>query len=419
MKVGGNAWGEINYSQPYAKLGSPLGTRMNLGISLDARTNSEFGLVRTFVNNQVSYRMGSEASGSANNEGLTFRGANTESTKETQMNVVGFVQVGGLTVGHMTSMYQVTTPSSNIGLSGFHNPDLSNVVGYTFALGNGFTITAALEDSTVTNRNGVWSGNNSGAYKATVAPVFNNDGSLKTAGTSSNGTAITQGGNRLPDYVGNIAIAQSWGTVALSGAVHTINTSYNAVGTEYGYAGQLAGKINLPMLAKGSYLYLSGAMSSGANAFTMRNEAGDRTSQNTNGFGIGRVAVSMNDIAINTDTNQVYKAKGTGLTAEVGHYFTPTVMAHLGVSYVKIDWDVDARAMSTTQLNPADIQRVNFGVQWTPVKGLRIWPDVEYSKIKTNVATANGLSAAAGPGDQTAKRSESNWTGRLQIRRDF
>ena len=401
------------------KGGSPLGTRMNMGISVDARSSSEFGLVRAFVNNQVSYRMGSETSGSANNEGLNFRGANTEAVKETQFNVVGFVQVGGFTVGHMDSMYRVVAPTSNIGLSGWHQPDLSNVMGYTLALGNGFSITASLEDSTITNRNGVWSGNASGPYAATVAPVLNNDGTLKTAGTSSNGVAITQGGNRLPDYVGNVTVAQSWGTVALSGAVHSINTTYAPVGTEYGYAGQLAAKINLPMIAAGDYLYVSGAMSSGANAFLMRDEAGDRTSQNTNGFGIGRVAVSMNDIAINTSTDSVYKAKGTGFTAEVGHYFTPTVMAHLGYSYVKIDWDVAARAMSTTQLNPADIQRVSFGVQWTPIAGLRIWPEVEYSKIHALVANANGYTASSGPNDRTAKRNEDNWTGRIQIRRDF
>ena len=388
LKVGGNVWGEINYNMPYSKNDAQLGTRTNMGISLDARQATELGLVRAFVNNQVSYRIGNEASGSARNEGLAFYSNNEVggAAKATQFNVVGMLQVGGLTVGHMDSMFRVLAPASNIGLDGWHQPDLTNTVGYTFSLGNGLTITGALEDSTVTNRQGIWS---------------------SVAGT-------TYGANRLPDYVGNISLAQSWGTIALSGAVHSINTSDRVIGTEYGYAAQLGTKINLPMIAAGDYLFLNGIYSSGANAFSLRDTAGDRASQNTNSFGLGRVGVSMNDLVVNSATGATYKAQVYGGAAEFGHYFTPTVMAHLGASYVKLDWATAAQALNTAQINPASMSRVNFGVQWTPIKNLRIWPDFEYSRV--NVKVANNLGNAA---EGAAKKSENAFTARLQIRRDF
>jgi hypothetical protein len=244
----------------------------------------------------------------------------------------------------------------------------------------------SLEDSTITNRQGVWS---------------------SVAGT-------TYGANRLPDYVGNISLAQSWGTIAASGAVHSINTTDRVIGTEYGYAAQLGTKINLPMIAAGDYLFLNGIYSSGANAFSLRNTAGDRTAQNTNGFGLGRVAVSMNDMVINNTTGATYKAQVYGGAAEFGHYFTPTVMAHLGASYVKLDWATAAQALNTMQINPASLSRVNFGVQWTPIKNLRIWPDFEYSRVNTKIASNLGNTA-----EGAAKKSETAFTARLQIRRDF
>ena len=394
LKIGGNVWGEINYNMPYSKADAQLGTRTNMGISLDARQSTELGLVRAFVNNQVSYRIGNEASGSARNEGLAFYSNNevAGATKATQFNVVGMLQVGGLTVGHMDSMFRVLAPVSNIGLDSWHQPDLTNTVGYTFSLGNGLTITGALEDSTITNREGIWANTNPNPLTA---------------------TSLTYGANRLPDYVGNISLAQSWGTIAASGAIHSINTSDRVIGTEYGYAAQLGTKINLPMIAAGDYLFLNGIYSSGANAFSLRNTAGDRTAQNTTGFGLGRVAVSMNDMVVNTTTGATYKAQVYGGAAEFGHYFTPTVMAHLGASYVKLDWATAAQALST-QINPASMSRVNFGVQWTPIKNLRIWPDFEYSRVNAKVASNLGNTA-----EGAAKKSENAFTARIQIRRDF
>ena len=60
LKVGGNVWVEGMYLQPYTKAQDQLGYRTNLTVSLDARTNTEYGLLRTVVAPQIAKRNGLE-----------------------------------------------------------------------------------------------------------------------------------------------------------------------------------------------------------------------------------------------------------------------------------------------------------------------------------------------------------------------
>ena len=395
LKIGGNFWAEANYTQPFQRANNALGTRTSLAITLDARQSTEYGLLRTVVTPQMSMRTGSDNSGSANREGLNFNGTNGEgigaSGKQNQFNAVGYVQFGGLTVGHMGSFFDVVGFNANIGIEGRDQRDITNTVAYTLSLGNGVTATVGLEDGTLVNREGVSS------YA----------GAAGAAGT------ITYGSNRLPDYIANITAAQAWGTIALSGAIHSINTSSAVIGTEYGYAGQLATKINLPMLSTGSYLTLAGVVSNGASGLSLRNRAGDVTSNNTNSFGLGRVAVGMNDIAINTLTNQVSKASVYGLSGEFGYQITPTVLAFVDAGYSNLSWSTSAQALNAN-INPAKMLTLSAGMHWTPVKGLRIFPEVEYARVDTKNPTNVGAAT-----EGAAKKSESAWIGRVQIRRDF
>jgi len=390
LKVGGNFWAEANWSQPFQKSANTFGTRTSLAISMDARTNTEYGLVRTVVTPTISYRTGSDNSGSANREGLNFNGSNGEGIgangKQTQFNAVGYVQFGGFTAGHMGSFFDVVGFNANIGIEGRDQRDLTNTAAYTLSLGNGVTATVALEDGTLVSRDGV--------------------SSYPTAG-------ITYGANRAPDYIANITAAQAWGTVALSGALHTINTSSAAIGTEYGYAGQLATKINLPMLSAGSYLTLAGVYTNGANGFSLRNRAGDVASQNTTSFGVGRVAVGMNDIAIDTATNSVHKASVYGLSGEFGYQVTPTVLAFFDAGYSNLSWSTSAQALNAA-LNPAKMLTLSAGMHWTPVKGFRVFPEIQYARVDVKNATNAGATT-----EGAAKKSESAWTGRIQVRRDF
>jgi len=221
------------------------------------------------------------------------------------------------------------------------------------------------------------------------------------AANSTTGATVIDGSSRLPDYVASFMVDQSWGKFVASAALHSINvggavpttsatsvvyqggafTTAGGLSTQYGWAGQLSTKINLPMIAAGDYLWASVGYSNGAGAFTLRDTNGAVQSNNWTGFGIGRVAVSANDLMVNNTTGDVYKSSVWGVGAEFGHYFTPTVMAYLAGSYAAIDWDAAAQALNTSAINPANMTRLDFGIVWSPVKGFKITPDVEWALL--------------------------------------
>ena len=281
------------------------------------------------------------------------------------------------------------------------------------------TLTGAVEDGSRSNRDGVYSMANGVAYAAAVPDVYI-AGVRTTTGSAAVGTAVKYGGVQIPDFVGKFAVDQAWGKIELSGMAHSINYStyqYTSASTEWGFGGQLAAKINLPMIGSGDYLFLNGIYASGINQLVWRNITGDRDSQNTSTLGIGRVGVGMNDVVVDTTTGSTYQAKSYGFAGEFGHYFTPTVMAFIGGDYAKLDWAAAARGTAgttNTSINPLSWYRVNAGAVWTPIKDFKIVPEVTYMHV--SVATATNANAST---EGAAKKNESAWAGRVRVTRDF
>ncbi len=99
----------------------------------DSRTNTEYGLLRTYLEmfwtNTTSGQ--SEAS-----DGTSIDKA--------------FIQFGGLTAGRTTSFYDFYTGNNwgSIFNQGFADDGSVNLFGYTYAFGNGFSFSAAVQDGT-------------------------------------------------------------------------------------------------------------------------------------------------------------------------------------------------------------------------------------------------------------------------------
>ena len=389
LKVGGNVYVEGMYAQPYTKAQDTLGYRTQMRITLDARTNTEYGLLRTVVDPRFNKRNGLEQSASQQREGNAFQSTNSDGTaKQVHINTTAFIQLGGLTVGRLSSF---ATPqfSSNdlVGPVGTDARDEVTTVAYTASLGNGITITGALEDSTDSNRDGVY----------------------------AVGGTVTYGGNRIPDAVLALKVDQSWGSANVAAQSHAINYSSNQFGVEYGYGVTAGVKVNLPMIAAGDSLMLNGTYASGFNEFVWRNNTGDKTANNNNGFqynGGWYNNGSINDVVVNVANGQTYQAKSMGGVAEFTHYFTPTVAAFVGGSYAKLDWDSGAKSLGVAAINPTSIYTVYLGAIWTPVKGFKIVPEVNYAK-------ANAKNMFPASGAEPAAKNIDSWQGRIQVRRDF
>ena len=382
------------WSQPFTKAQDTLGTRTQMRITLDARTNTEYGLLRTVVDPRFNKRNGNEQSNSQAREGNAANGSNTDGTlKQFQVNTTAYIQLGGLTVGRLSSFAGAQFGSNDlVGPVGIDARDEVNQVAYTASLGNGMTITGALEDSTDSSRDGI------GSY---------------TAGGYGGG--VTYGGNRIPDAVLAFKVDQAWGSVNLAASSHAINYSSNQFSVEYGYGVTAGVKVNLPMIAAGDSIMLNGAYGSGFNQFVWRNSVGDVAANSTNrmAYAAGMYGTgSLNDAVVNTVNGQTYLSTSFGGNAEFTHYFTPTVAAFLGGSYGKISWDSAAQALATANQNPASIYTAYLGVIWSPEKGFKIVPEVNYSKVSNKYAVAAS-------GAEPATKTQDAWQGRIQVRRDF
>ena len=123
-----------------------------------------------------------------------------------------FIQFAGFTFGKSASAYATPWhgyPGNNTSfLMGGHDTVTGvNNIQYTAQFGNGVSGTIGLDDPTVFNRTALYN----------LSQPIGGNGLSTTA----------YGGFIAPDLVGNIRVDQAWGLFQISGALHTVNASYN------------------------------------------------------------------------------------------------------------------------------------------------------------------------------------------------
>src|SRR3982074_3313666 len=214
------AWaGDIGQGNRYRDY---FAARSRMALTIDTRTATEYGVVRTF--GQGDFQFSTQGAGSATVNPTNFTNSPSIGTSTGLLNGPGegyvavemvFIQFAGFTFGKSASAYATPWhgyPGNNTSflLGGHDTVTGVNNIQYTAQFGNGVSGTVGLDDPTVFNR----------------VALYN----LST-GIGGNGLGTTQyGGFIAPDLVGNIRVDQAWGLFQLSGALHTVNGSYNNVG---------------------------------------------------------------------------------------------------------------------------------------------------------------------------------------------
>lgn len=176
---------------------------------LDSRTNTEFGLLRTYT----------EIYGTNANGGESFSLDKA------------YIQWGGFTFGHATSFFDGVTGQAFIGVVGRNWSDTTtNLAAYTAAFGNGFSATLSIED-----------------------------GEFREVGAYA--------GHKIPDFVANLRVDQGWGSAELSGALHNVRPAVAANSGAVGWA--IGGNVvfNLPMLSSNSNIFFQAQYADGALAY--------------------------------------------------------------------------------------------------------------------------------------------------------
>jgi hypothetical protein len=289
-------------------------------LDFDARTETEYGTLRSFVRLEFSRNSGGPGSTPNTNSKLIEH---------------AFVQFAGLTAGLTTSFFDFYANSNLFGaVAGSDRENL--LLAYTATFGTGFSATIAIEDQTGRR----WMG---GDF----------DGGFYAEQT-------------IPDVVANLRIEQGWGAAQLSGALHE---NSNALGNDkWGYAIQAGVKFNLDSLAEGDTLFLQAAYAKGALGYL---QAG----QGQNGFGYTS-AFSTSE----ADDFTIGGARSDGyvLAGEFLHYWTPSLRSTFAASYADIDATAGGGFLDVSFKEYIGVA----SLVWSPVKKLDIGVEMAYSRLE-------------------------------------
>jgi hypothetical protein len=192
-------------------------SRSRMALTVDTRTATEYGVVRTFAQSDWQFNN----YGTANNAVLSTAPTAPGGFNASLLSSVGggyvaveyvFLQFAGFTFGKSSSAYATPWngyPGNNTSFLFGGNDSVTGVnnIQYTAQFGNGVSGSIGLDDPSVFNR----------------TSVIN----MSVAGSATTGGAFAYGGTHAPDVVGNIRIDQAWGLFQISAAAHEVNASYN------------------------------------------------------------------------------------------------------------------------------------------------------------------------------------------------
>jgi hypothetical protein len=273
----------------------------------------------------------------------------------------------------MQSFYDFYANAHNIGLSLGSDAGTAHVLAYTASIGGGITATISAETGDA--RRGLLD--------------------------SPAGWA----GHALPDIVANIRYEQAWGAIQLSGALHQIRDANPAVDTEYGFAGQIGARFNLPMIAAGDNLVIQAAYADGASSYTgaQLGLVGRYRTAVANILQVvaGDVTIAPDATLVNGNLDTV---KSWSTQAAFQHFWNPKLFsaAYFGYS----SFDVPMAGNGEWNVMQAGLQ-----TSWSPVRGLLLGAQVNYTRTELGRAMANTVGFN--------NTSADAWSGRVRIQRDF
>jgi hypothetical protein len=199
-------------------------TRAQIGF--DARTNTDYGLLRSYFLLDAYVGPGQTTSFVVDK---------------------AFLQIGGLTAGYAHSFFGIydLDYANDLLQPYFGYAATTNLLAYTLEFGNGLSATLSVEDA-----------------RGTHSSLFDTPFPFQTK-------VVSSGGSVVPDIVGNVRYDADWGEASVFGAAHQIRypaPSKPLGGSDYGYAFGGALGLNIPVLA-GGHIVAEGTYANGASSY--------------------------------------------------------------------------------------------------------------------------------------------------------
>ena len=210
-------------------------SRARMELTVDTRTATEYGVVRTFADLVFTWTGGSYiGNGTAATGGATLYNSTTSTIGGAQLGVYhAFIQFAGFTFGRTVSIFDTPWQSYPAGgpdtLPGGSNHVTGvNQVAYTAQFGQGMSASVALQDPTVYDTTNIWNLSFPGGVSPSV--VAGTVNFLTGYGAPSIGAGMV-----APDIVGQFRLDQAWGLFQLSAVAHDNHASYYGFNETFGH----------------------------------------------------------------------------------------------------------------------------------------------------------------------------------------
>jgi Porin subfamily len=310
-------------------------TRARGVIGLDARTETEWGTLRSYI----EYEANSDSGG-----GGTDPDAFDDAFFEVE-NVASFIQFAGITAGKAPSFFDFAETAT---WADFWSSEDVWTVAYTASFGSGWSATIGVEDKFY----------RANPYFADLDP----DLILESL------FGLDQ---VWPNVIAALRVDQAWGTAQISGAVQDNKGDrddfifdelfvFPEVDDEIGWAVQGGIKFNLPTAHEGSYFLIQAAFSEGAISYAGGEE--DFTDFVTTGIG-GVASLGINDQSIGTN-GELQNNSLLAVGGSVGIQAWEKAMVSLTGAFYDYE--------SASELDTASFDGflIEGNIVWTPVDNL-------------------------------------------------
>jgi hypothetical protein len=426
-------------------------SRARMDFTVDTRTATEYGVIRTFADMVFTWTGGEYVgnNGATTPGGSTLYNSTTGTIGGASLGLYhAFIQFAGFTFGRTVSIFDAPWQSYPAGgpdtLPGGSNHVTGvNQVAYTAQFGQGMSASVALQDPTVYDTTAISNLSFPGGSTPSITP--NGTVSFLT----NYGAPSLAGALVAPDIVGAFTVDQAWGLFKFSAVAHDNHAGYYGANEttghpsdKWGWAVQGALSIKNIPTGPGDSLNVQGVYTDGASRYnfqslfptsiTMFGGTGVPGAYQSIGFASINDAVFVNGSGLET-------VKTWGFRGGFTHNWDPYWASSIYGAYGAVQYgDLAKTAIcgvggvggtARTQLgltgncNPDfNVAVIGGNVIWTPVKNLAFTADVNWTHLDQKYSgTVNVTPAAtfAKPAALYELKDQNSVTMLLRAQRNF
>ncbi|MCB1394076.1 porin [Nitrobacter sp.] len=431
--------------------GNAFTWRARSDLTIDTRTATDYGVVRTFFEGVFTWTSGGYRGVRVG--GSAYDGNPNGGVLGGQLGVFhAFIQFAGFTIGKAASQFSAPWGQypGNIydGLVGGGGALTGvNQFTYTTEFGNGVSASIGVQDPSAYYQPGI--------QNLSVYPGFNalDAGGFGSAqpffgpvalGTPFFGYGLSAyGGTTFPDIVGQLRVDQAWGMFQASFAAHHNNPAYytgletsGGPGGKWGWAGQGALSIKNIPTGPGDVINISGVYTNGATRYNIQDMtalAGANTIYG--GSGVGSIGFGYAPDSVYFPNSQLQLVSTWGMRGAYTHHWNPYWSSSVFGAYASISYTGEAksymcgvsipRALGAgfTACNPDfNIAQVGANLRWTPVKNLTFTTEGVYTMLDqkhAGVANVPNNFAVYKPTGNYQLRDQDIWTVMFRAQRTW